>query len=300
MIYDFNLPSSDKKVVLSLHLEGPMDAHTIILFCHGMSEHKERYYDFIQHLNKQGFLCLIYDHRGHGDSVANKEDYGYFYDESGEAIIQDLTMIVNYIKATYSKKEIILFAHSMGTLVARNFIQKNDNLISKLILSGPPYQNKAANAAYFLAKTLSKLQGDKKRSKLIHNLAFASFDKHFEQSLQNAWINSNQNEVNNYNTNPKCGFVFTNNGFACLFYLLKECFKKDKYKLQNPQLPILIVAGGDDPVIGNKKQFNAQVQFLRNVGYQKVTTIVYTKMRHEILNESEKHLVYDDVTNFIK
>ncbi len=300
MKYDFTLPSSDKKVTLFLHLEGPLDAKHIVVFCHGMAEHKERYYDFIHYLNEHGFLCLIYDHRGHGASVNKMEDYGYFYDETGAAIVHDLAMIIDYVKATYQEKEVILFAHSMGTLVARNYLQNNDNRITKLVLSGPPYHNTAAPFAYVLANITSKLQGDKKRSKLIHNLAFASFDKKFEEPLKNAWINSNIDEVQTYNTNPKCGFVFTNNGFKNLFYLLKECYKKGKYKVNNPQLPILIIAGEQDPMIGNQQQFQKQIFFLKDVGYNNIRCIKYPGMRHEILNEKNKEQVYQDVLQHLE
>ena len=301
MKYDFTLPSSDNKVKLALHLEGPLEATKIVLICHGMSEHKERYYDFIHFLNKNGFLCIAYDHRGHGDSVNHVTDYGYFYDESGQAIINDLEMICRYIKATYPEKQIYLFAHSMGTLVARNFIQTNDTAICKLILSGPPYHNKAAGFAYHLAKTLTKIFGGQKRSKFMHQLAFASFDKKFEEPIKNAWINSNREEVELYNHNTKCGFIFTNNGFACLFYLLKNCFKKEKYQCHNPNLPILIIAGQQDPVVGNKTQRKEQIDFLNQVGYANISFHQYPNMRHELLNETNKQQIYNDVlTHLLK
>ncbi|MCI9063269.1 MAG: hypothetical protein HFJ17_01510 [Clostridia bacterium] len=41
----------------------------IFQISHGMAEHKERYYDFMKHLTKQGYLTIINDHRGHGKSI---------------------------------------------------------------------------------------------------------------------------------------------------------------------------------------------------------------------------------------
>ena len=46
----------------------------IIQFSHGMSEHKERYFDFINYLSDNGYICVINDHRGHGASVREKGD----------------------------------------------------------------------------------------------------------------------------------------------------------------------------------------------------------------------------------
>ena len=36
----------------------------VIQFSHGMAEHKERYYDFMNYLSDHGYVCVIHDHRG--------------------------------------------------------------------------------------------------------------------------------------------------------------------------------------------------------------------------------------------
>ena len=69
----------------------------IIQISHGMSEHKERYYDFMNYLAENGYICVIHDHRGHGASVINKSDLGYFYTENIDYIVNDLYQITKYI-----------------------------------------------------------------------------------------------------------------------------------------------------------------------------------------------------------
>ena len=49
----------------------------IVQISHGMAEHKERYYDFMNYLAKNGYICVIHDHRGHGASVNNNNDLGF-------------------------------------------------------------------------------------------------------------------------------------------------------------------------------------------------------------------------------
>ena len=51
----------------------------LVQFAHGMAEHKERYLPFMQFLADHGYACLINDHRGHGASVRDPGDLGYFY-----------------------------------------------------------------------------------------------------------------------------------------------------------------------------------------------------------------------------
>ena len=51
----------------------------IVQISHGMTEHKERYEDFMSFLASNGYAAVIHDHRGHGASVNDGSDLGYFY-----------------------------------------------------------------------------------------------------------------------------------------------------------------------------------------------------------------------------
>jgi alpha-beta hydrolase superfamily lysophospholipase len=63
-----------------------------------MAEHKERYFGFMEYLASNGYVAVINDHRGHGESVLNPEDLGYFYDPTGVAIVEDLHQITVELK----------------------------------------------------------------------------------------------------------------------------------------------------------------------------------------------------------
>lgn len=298
MQMNYYIPSHDKKVTLHLYVEGNQDAEVIIMFSHGMAEHKERYFKFINELCHHHFLCAIHDHRGHGNSVSSKEDYGFFNDRSGTEIVEDLHEIEMFLKSKYPGKKLYMFSHSMGTLVARNYLQQYDTAIDKLVLCGPPYHNKAATLGLWLTKLLYYSKGDHYRSAFIQHLAFGSFDKKCNAKIPNGWINSNIEEVKKYNENQKCGFVFTTDGFINLFTLMIHCYSKTRYQMQHNNLPILMIAGEDDPVIGNQKRFYQQAAFLKDLGYNHVDTKLYPTMRHEILNETNHKAVYKDILSF--
>ena len=59
--------------------------------------------------------------------------------------------------------------------------------------------------------------------------------------------------LHNTNQDPKCGFIFTTNGFVNLLRLQKAAFEKRNWHVSNPHLPILVIAGEEDPVISIKK-----------------------------------------------
>lgn len=297
---DITIPSSDHKLTLSLHIEGVAQPKAIIVFSHGMAEHKERYYDFIHFLNEHNYLCVIHDHRGHGESVLHPDDYGYFYDDSGKAIIEDLHVVVEYMKKNYPSNDIYIFSHSMGTLVSRNFLQRYDDKIKKIVFCGPPFNNKGAHLGYIIAKLMAKLFGEKYRSKLINAMAFGSFDKKFANSIANEWLCSDLTQVKLYNNNSKCGYIFTTNGFQCLFHLVKNCYHKASYLVKNKELKMLFIAGSDDPVIGNETKFMEEITFMNDLGYSHTSHILYPGLRHEILNEKNKNDIYQDILNFLE
>ena len=104
----------------------------IVQISHGMAEHKERYEEFMKFLAEHDYMAVIHDHRGHGNSVNDLVELGYFYTEDIQGIIEDLHQITRWIKEQYPGLPIYLFSHSMGTLVARNYIKKYDDEIKKL------------------------------------------------------------------------------------------------------------------------------------------------------------------------
>ena len=78
---------------LSVWISEVEHAKGMVQLVHGVAEHKERYLPFIQYLNEKGYSCVIHDHRGHGESVESKEDYGHFHDLKARGIVEDTAMI---------------------------------------------------------------------------------------------------------------------------------------------------------------------------------------------------------------
>ena len=85
-----------------LKLEGILispesEIKAVIQLVHGMNEHKERYIDFMRFLAQNGYACFIHDHRGHGASLKNEEDIGYFYDAKAEYEKHNLKLPIHFI-----------------------------------------------------------------------------------------------------------------------------------------------------------------------------------------------------------
>lgn len=297
---NFTVKSSDGKFDLGCTVIVPEgDIKAVVQFSHGMAEHRQRYFPFMEYLAENGYVCVINDHRGHGESVGEKKLLGHFADLTGRAIVDDTLAVMNYVKEEYPDLPYFLFSHSMGTLVARCFIQDHDDEISGLVLSGPPFNNPLAKLGLGMVKAIEKMKGSEHRSKLLQNMSTGAFDKAFKGEGLNAWLNTSPERVKEYNEDENCGYMFTADGYRNLFTLMVDAFDKKKYRMKNKKLPIFFVAGAEDPVIGDEFKFSETSGFLKKLGYEKVGSFLFYSMRHEILNERNNHLVYEEVLNFL-
>lgn len=279
--------------------ENAETAKGVVQLVHGMCEYKERYENFAEFLTDHGYIVFSHDHRGHGKSVKNEEDLGYFGDKKGRAIVDDTAIVTDEIKKRYPDLPLTLFGHSMGSLVVRAYLKKYEGEIDKLIVCGSPSKNSLAGTGLFLNGIISAFKGERHRSGTMAKASTGGGDDEFPNEGRNAWLTRDEAVVEKYNADPKCNFTFTCNGFSNLLHLVKETYKNN-YPVSCPDLPIFFIAGGDDPVIQNAEKWEKAQEFLRKAGYKNVSGKLYEGMRHEILNEIGKEEVYADVLKFIE
>lgn len=275
----------------------PNKPKAIIQMIHGMAENKERYQEFMRKAAEAGYICVIHDHRGHGS--IDKDNLGYFNDKSGEGIVDDTIQVTKLLKQQYNLP-IILFGHSMGSLVVRCAIKKKDDLYQGLIVCGSPSENKLAGVAIQLANVLALFKGEKAHSNLLDTLALGNYSKAFPNESKNAWICSDPEIVKAYDQDSRCGFAFTINGYLNLFILMKNTYDTSGWSMKNKKLPIYFIAGELDPCIVNVKQFENAVNFMRQRGYENISSQIFKNVRHEILNDTSKDEVSDCILNFME
>lgn len=269
----------------------------LLQISHGMAEHRARYLELQQWFAGHGWASVIHDHRGHGESLRTKDDRGYLYPNGAASLTADLHQINEILRQRATGLPLVLLGHSMGSLVARAYLKQYPDTISGLCLSGPPTQNKLAGCGLVLAKLLGRIQGGRHRSRLLHRLVFGRCSKGHTQ--ENAWLCSDPSVVEAYQADPDCGFVFTINGFEAVFRLMKDVFSPAGWKRSHLDLPIFFAAGADDPVIQSPAHFQAAQDFLRRVGYYNVSGKLYPGKRHELLNETNRHSVYQDLLDWM-
>lgn len=284
---------------LSYRIYRPEHARASVFIIHGMQEHKERYVPFAQYLCDHGFGVVIYDLPGHGD--IEKENLGWFGEKDGwRTLVHSAVDIATITKHEFPGVPMFCFGHSMGSMIARCFVQKYSDLIDGLMLSGAPCYQAGAPAGKALVKVIALKTGKKGHAKILDEMSTGSFNKTIENPRTECdWLSYDTANVDRFIADEKCGVPFTVQGYADLFELVIRMHDVSLYHVTKPDLPIIIMAGEDDPCTGGEKGIADSMETLHKAGYVNVKKKIYPHMRHEILNETDRRKVYEDAVSWL-
>lgn len=291
------LPSSYDALPLSVAVTRPEgDPKGIVQFVHGMIEHKERYFPFMEWLSAHGYICIISDLRGHGASVRSEDDLGYFGKGGWLALVEDIKTVGDKARAQYPGLPFTLLGHSMGSMVVRSYLKRYDSTIDRLIVSGSPSDNPAKGAGKAMARVMQVFKGSRHRAPILHKISFAGYNDAFKaDGYERAWVCSDPDVLKAYHSDPLCSFNFTLDGFVNLFELMGDCYSARGWKLTRPEMPIRFISGALDPCRTSDKAWAASMDFLSSIGYTDVSGKLYPGMRHETLNETDRMIVWQDI-----
>ncbi len=258
----------------------------VVQVAHGMAEHLERYEKFAAELCENGYALYINDHLGHGSSVKNKDELGYFGEKDGwKNFVEDCHQLTKIIKEENPSAPVVFFGHSMGSFVARAYSTKYADEIEGAVYCGTAGPNPAAGAGILLTKAIAKIKGTHYRSKLIDKIGFGTYNSKFEGRTAFDWLSRDNDEVDKYIADDLCGYLFTAHGYRDLFSLLAYVSSAEWFGTLSKELPVLMIAGAMDPVGEYGKGIDKVYKSLCDAGKTNVRKILYPEARHEILNE---------------
>ena len=309
MIKDqFTFLSSNGKTNIHSIICLPEDSKFIgvIQIIHGMYEYIERYLPFIEYLTSKGFIVVGHDHLGHGESIKSKEELGYFDEPDPlEFLIKDIITLRIITQKKYENVPYFMCGHSFGSYLLRNYIIKDSKGLAGVILLGTGYCDPCTSLISInLCKFISCFKGSHHRSRLIKKLAlemgpYSKYDT-TKTDYNNSWISRDPEVVKKYNTDEKCNFEFTLNGFLAVALSVKYCCNPTNVAKVRKDLPILLVSGDSDPVGDNGKGVKKSYMIMKTVGILDVNMKLFENMRHEVLNELNKIEVYEYIYSWLK
>lgn len=295
--YDLMIPSTDGKGEIHVIVWENENPKAVLQLVHGMCEYIDRYDDFAKYLVEDGYSVIGHDHLGHGKSVKNNSEYGFFTSENGDkVVINDIYEITKIAKEKWPNVPNFILGHSMGSFFTRQYLTKYSEAVKGAVIMGTgwiPYP--LATVGRTVALRSCKKQGEYFVNDLLTKLALGSNNKPFEPArTPNDWLSRNEENVDKYEADPLCGFSFTCGAYRDFFGVLQAVAKNTKLDGVKKDLQVLITSGEVDPVGGKTACKKLFAQFLSN-GIPEVTLKLYPEDRHEILNEVDKDKVYEDI-----
>ena len=267
----------------------------VLQIVHGIAEYIERYDDFAGFLNGLGYVVVAEDHMGHGQTVGTEGTQGYF--EGGWfTAVSDSYALLRKTKAEYPQIPYVLFGHSMGSFMARTILEVYpDSGIAAAVICGTGWQPRAIlPGAIGICQLACKKVGEKNPSDTLQNMVFGGYNKRVEHSRTAFdWLTRDAKVVDAYIAHPSCGFTATTGLLRDLLTGIRFIEQKQNLAKMNKDLPVLFIAGSDDPVGNYGKGVTRAAEEFRRAGMKHVACRLFPLGRHEILNEINRREVYD-------
>ncbi|PFR32625.1 MULTISPECIES: alpha/beta fold hydrolase [Bacillus cereus group] len=273
----------------------------IVQIAHGMTEHAGVYTECIAALLKAGYGVYAHDHRGHGKTVKNEEDYGHFEPNVGwSQAVADIIFVSGLIRSEHTCP-LFLLGHSMGSFLSRRAVQLRGELYDGFLISGT-----GGNPGFLgvighkVATVEMKLRGAKTKSPMLNFLSFGNFNSNFKPNRTKFdWLSSDTNQVDRYIEDPLCGFICSTSFYRELFNGVLEVNRLEEYEKTPKDLPIHIFSGDRDPVGDMGKGVKEVYDMYKRCGVKDVTLRLYENGRHEMFHEVNRDEVFEDLISWL-
>jgi alpha-beta hydrolase superfamily lysophospholipase len=235
----------------------------IVILAHGLGEHSGRYEHVARRLAVDGAIVFAPDHYGHGRSDGERA----LVDDI-ESLVGDLGRVVDLAKQQYPDLPVALLGHSLGGIIATRFVQRGNHGLSALVLSGPVIGG----------------------------------NPQFEGLLAMDPIPDVPIDPGMLSRDPAVGQAYANDPLVYHGPLtrptLEEIFASVGAIASGPglgTLPTLWIHGEEDPLA----PLGATREAIERIRGDELEEQVYPGARHEILNETNREEVLDEVASFL-
>ena len=229
-----------------------------VVVCHGVADHGGRYPHLVDRLVAAGYAVQAHDHRGHGRSGGRRLHVDAFSD-----LTRDLGTHRDRVAATFPGLPLFLIGHSMGSMVALEFVLERPNAFQGLISSGTALL--AGEGFSPLLLTLNRLLG-----RVVPRLRLVS--------LPTEGISRDPDWVRRTLTDP---LIYHGPGTVRLGNEILAAQARVRARLAEIELPLLAVHGAADRLVDPR---GARV-LVEGVSSRDKTLCLYEGAYHEVHND---------------
>ncbi len=272
----------------------------LVQIAHGAAEHAQRYDRFARHLLSHGYGVLASDHRGHGATAAGTGGLGVAGDDGWRNTVADLRTVGDQARALRPGVPVVLLGHSLGAMLARDYAQEHPDGLAGVILSGVFRTLPGTDLEAAIADLERQAESEGRDATASFTAdRFAHFNDAFSHRTGFEWLSRDESEVDAYAADERCGFPFSAG--------LSLDWVRGIRKLNDPRnlarvpadLPFHLAVGTEDPCHQGMTLVHELLEDLRYAGVEDLTWRGYEGARHEILNETNRDEVQDDLTAWL-
>ena len=275
----------------------------VVQIAHGIAEYGKRYENFAKYLCDHGFAVVANDHLGHGLSIADGQSPLFFSEKDGWShVVADMEELRSLTAAKFPGVPYFLFGHSMGSFLSRTYLIRYPGNLSGCILcgTGNPGIMTILGGKQVVAHEIKKV-GKTGYSKKADDLAFGSYNRKFSPNRTEAdWLSASEANVDAYLCDPQCGGKISAGLMQDLLEGLWLITRKKNLQSMDLSMPVLFIAGQDDPVGNMGQGVRKAYQNFMSAGVKNADIKLYDGLRHEILNEESHLKVYADILAWLR
>jgi alpha-beta hydrolase superfamily lysophospholipase len=283
--------------------EPTVPARAVVQLVHGLGEHSRRYIRLIAKLLDEGFVVAADDHAGHGKTAMTSGIWADAGDDAGAVVVADEQTLRARVRDLYPNLPYIVFGHSWGSMIARGLAAESSTEIDGLILGGIAAQMEGLESQLDRAALAAEPDATAFADAYIGDV-FSGFVSRFGPDAgPTAWVARNVDVVRDHLADPLNNFgapmtVRFLRGFVDLY---DRANGDDWYTSVRSDLPILILAGDQDPVANYGEGAYHVANRLIRTGHPDVQAHVYPGFRHEVHNEPEiRDEVAGEIIDFVE
>lgn len=275
----------------------------VVQINHGLAEHAARYGRFADFLASRGYHVYAHDHRGHGWTTAPDAPNGRFAQKEGVArVLADIVAVHDHISAEHPGLPVVIFGHSMGGLIALNFVLRHPERVAAAAIWNA---NFAAGPLGRLAQAILAAErfrlGSDVPSRLLPRLTFRAWARQIDKRrTEFDWLSHDEAEVDKYVADPLCGWDPSVSLWRDVFDLIFAGADDRNFARVRRDLPFNLVGGEKDPSTDGGKAVEALAGRLRRMGFSNLVSTAYPETRHESLNEVNRDVVMQDFVDWLE
>ena len=299
----FKFHGGNHKVIEGIVWSPETQPNAVVHIVHGMTEHIGRYEDFADELVKENIAVCGFDLRGHGTNLEN--NCASFGHDGWQATKEDIKAMHTAIKKRFPQTPHFLLGFSLGSFIAREYIDTYPEDFSGAVIMGTGHQPASVlSIMCAIVKGQIKKSGFDRTTPLVKKLSFESYNNNFKPNrTASDWLCSDSLQLDRYIDDPFCRENISSGLFYQLLTAMKSTGHPAAYSNTDKDMPLLLISGGDDPVGGSGKGVTQAEEIMKKAGMRRITKVIFAGARHDLLHETaggQAKKATETIINWIK